>query len=154
MNWNVVAGSGAAPCTPGDVIGEKWLGECKTHTSSSKSIYFNHDVWEKIKSESVMKHRLPVLFTDDGSQKLDNTWCVCLSSSVEKTGVYVVPLSLTIRKNISFSHQDLIADYRRSRRIMPDIFRELSLVYSCTWCGEGVYLMPFSSFQKIVEEQG
>ena len=154
LGWETVTGSGARPCTPGDVIGENWLGECKTHTSDSKSIYFNHDVWEKIKSEAVSKHRRPVLFTDDGSQSLDTTWCVCLANSIENDNIYVTSCNMHIKKNISFDHLKQIADYRSVKRSAPDLFQHCSFVFSLTWLGDTIYLMPFESFKQIVEAQG
>lgn len=76
LGWSVVTGSGARPCHPGDVISDDWLGECKTHEKSGHTIFFSSDVWEKIVEEATKMHRSPVLFTDDGSQKLENTWCI------------------------------------------------------------------------------
>lgn len=153
LGWDKVAGSGAAPCTPGDVVGDEWLGECKTHVYSAKSIYFNFDVWSKIKSEAVFKHRRPVLFTDDGLQSLDSTWCVCLSNSIETTDIVKKPLPISVKKNISFDHQNLMADWRVTRRGLADNERTFPLVYEIYWGGDNVLVMPFESFKHLLEEQ-
>ena len=76
LGWDVVSGSGARPCHPGDIISDDWLGECKTHEQRGKPIFFSQSVWEKIVEEATKTHRTPVLFTDDGSQKSENTWCI------------------------------------------------------------------------------
>ena len=75
LGWSVVAGSGAAACYPGDIISDEWLGECKTHLSPGKKIFFSKKVWKKIQDEAMVKRRFPVIFTDDGSQKSKHTWC-------------------------------------------------------------------------------
>lgn len=154
LNWDTVSGSGAAPCTPGDVVGENWLGECKTHMTTAKSIYFNHDVWDKIKQEAMMKRRRPVLFTDDGSQSLSATWCVCLSNSIEIDNLIVRPLNVRVKTNITFDHTEIVADYKSIRRSLLDDERTNPIVYSTSWNGDEVFVMLFESFKQIVEEQG
>lgn len=154
LGWDTVSGSGARPCAPGDVISDSWLGECKTHVESSKTIHFNHEVWDKIKAESVSRHRKPVLFTDDGTQSLDCTWCVCLSNSIENQNIYVIPGTLSFKKNIGFDHLTQIADFKRTRRGTPEMFKGCAFVYSMKWNSDDIYLMPFESFKQIIQEQG
>lgn len=76
LNWKQVSGSGSRPTYPGDVISEEFLGECKTHTSISDNIIFKLDHWNKIKNEAMSQFKSPVLFVDDGSQLIENTWCI------------------------------------------------------------------------------
>ena len=38
LGWDVVTGSGARDCHPGDVKSDAYLGECKTHTTVKKYI--------------------------------------------------------------------------------------------------------------------
>lgn len=106
LGWKVVAGSGAAACHPGDIIGDDWLGECKTHEKSNHSIFFSSQVWDKICNEAAIKHRNPVLFTDDGSQKIDKTWCIinhfCIPSDYNS-----IVYPKTFKKNITLSHDKL-----------------------------------------------
>ena len=154
LGWSVVSGSGAAPCAPGDVKGDNWLGECKTHVNNAKSIYFNLDVWHKIESEAMFSHRKPVLFTDDGSQSLSTTWCVCRANSVEDIGLQVHPMKISSRKNISFDHLAEIANFKSIRRTSPEAVRGDIFVFSTRWGDEDIYIMPFESFERIVREQG
>ena len=154
LGWETVSASGARPFNLGDICSENWLGECKTHTADAKSIYFNRDVWEKIKSEATYHHRKSIIFTDDGTQSLDSTWCVCLSNSIEKNNIYTIPGKLYIKKNISFNHGKQMSDLKSVKRSTPDMFRGCAFVYELTWLGDPVYLMPFASFKQIVEEQG
>lgn len=76
LNWHVVSGSGARPCSPGDIESDQWLGECKTHTERNKPIVFYLDVWHKLKTEAMFRRKNPVLIVDDGSQQINKTWCL------------------------------------------------------------------------------
>lgn len=74
LGWNVVSGSGSRACHPGDILSDEWIGECKTHVSSKKPIEFKSEVWNKLEDEAMSKFKYPVLFVDDGSQKITHTW--------------------------------------------------------------------------------
>lgn len=76
LGWDVVPGSGARDFHPGDIRSDCHLGECKTHTKSVNDIKFYSRVWNKIQHEAESEMRCPVLFTDNGTQKIENTWCV------------------------------------------------------------------------------
>ena len=76
LNWGVVSGSGSRAGRPGDLSGAHFLGECKTHTEPGHKIVFNQQVWLKLCNEATSKYRFPVLIVDDGSQRLDRTWCL------------------------------------------------------------------------------
>lgn len=76
LGWKVVPGSGARDFNPGDIISESHLGECKTHVSQTDKIKFFSSVWNKIQKEAESKMRCPVLFVDNGTQKIENTWCM------------------------------------------------------------------------------
>lgn len=117
LDWDVVSGSGARPVTPGDIISDDWLGECKTHTSPNHSILFDTAVWKKITDEAMMKHRKPALFVDDGSQKLSKTWVVCYLHSIDASQLMLFPYEefKAVRKNITFNG-DKAADYFKKRR--------------------------------------
>ena len=154
LGWATVVASGARPCAPGDIISDKWLGECKTHADRVKSIFFSYDVWKKLKQEAIFSHRRPVLFTDDGSQSLANTWCVCLRSSLEDTNAYVfVPYKTYIKKNISFDNLVQSSELRSAKRTAPDMFKDAPVVFTANWGTDSVCLMPFDAFQKITGEQ-
>lgn len=74
LGWKQVTGSGSRPNFPGDIVGEEWMGECKTHTSPNHRIIFKKSVWDKICEEANSRFKFPAYFTDDGSQKSYNTW--------------------------------------------------------------------------------
>lgn len=76
LGWKKVAASGARDFHKGDVKGDQWLGECKTHTEPGHKLQFDYEVWKKISDEAYGHFKKPVLFTDDGSQKLENIWCM------------------------------------------------------------------------------
>lgn len=148
LGWRVVAGSGAFAATPGDIEGDEWLGECKTHRSNSSSIYFARDVWEKIKQEAQSKRKYPALFTDDGSRNYNSTWCLCLSHSVDTTGMHIKPYTKAIRTNISFSHPEFIECIRHEKRALPEAERIKPFAYSCKWGEDDVLMMPLEDFQR------
>lgn len=77
--WCQVKGSGARPNFPGDVLSKDWLVECKTYTKPNQQLIFVFKVWDKIYYEASGIFKKPVLVTDDGSQRLEKTYCmVCL----------------------------------------------------------------------------
>lgn len=102
LGWKVVAGSGAAKCHPGDIIGDGWLGECKTHQTTGHNIFFSQSVWKKILEEANKEHRSPVLFTDDGSQKSNRTWCIFPYFRIDDTWV-MHSLDIKFKTNITMS---------------------------------------------------
>ena len=148
LGWEVVAGSGAAACCPGDIIADAWLGECKTHVTPGHKIYFNKDVWTKIKEEAAVKRRFPVLFTDDGSQKSNRTWCLLHENRLDLEEFTLYPISKGVNKNISINHEDLMNSYREARHASDD----KSIALSAQWNGEKVVLMPLSEFAECVSE--
>lgn len=76
LGWDVVSGSGARDFNPGDIRSDDFLGECKTFTKESDTIYCYHKVWDKISKEAMAVFRKPILFVDNGTQNVVNTWCI------------------------------------------------------------------------------
>ena len=76
LKWHTVVGSGATATKPGDIFSDQWLGECKTHTKKSDKIVFKLSHWRKIKKEAQSKFKYPILFTDNGTQNIHDTWCL------------------------------------------------------------------------------
>lgn len=141
LNWDVVSGSGSRACHPGDIIGDEWLGECKTHETSNKSIFFSQTVWEKIVNEAIAKHRKPVLFTDDGSQRLDKTWCI-FNHFVVPEDWTTIQLPKKFKVNITLEHEYLI-----------DMYSKLSNDTSCYLVNLGKYkvaLLPLRLFNTMI----
>ncbi len=151
LNWRVVGGSGAFPAQPGDVEGDDWLGECKTHMSNANSIYFDRDVWDKIKEEAQSRRKYPVLFTDDGSRTINNTWCVSLSHSFDLKGISILPYTKTTKKNITFDHSAMLQTMKHYKRTEPNAFNK-PCAYSFTWLNDNILIMPLSDFIKCCEE--
>lgn len=148
LGWEVVSGSGAAACFPGDVIGDEWLGECKTHTEPGHKIFFSKDVWDKIKQEAMVKRRFPVLFTDDGTQIDRHTWCLCMCDRLETEDVYFEPITKGVNKNISFNHHVM---YKKAREIIfgnPGKFP----VFVADWHGEHIAICQLGAFAGLVGE--
>lgn len=153
LNGKTVSGSGARPGHPGDVITERWLIECKTHTTPNKSIAFNDTVWKKIKDEAFAMHRKPLLVVDDGSQSLSKTWCLCLAMNINLSRVVTVDFPVSIRKNISCKHDKLKSTLKDSTKqlVSESGFYNMA-AYELTWCEDTVVVMPLSQFKELFED--
>ena len=138
LGWEVVSGSGAAACTPGDVIDEDWLGECKTHTSPGKKIVFYQSVWKKICDEAMVKHRNPVLIVDDGSQTPSRTWCLCRLSAVSGVSSAFMDYSIGRNKNISAKADDLNK-------------KSVEGIITTEWCGEPILICKLIKFVDVLK---
>ena len=103
LGWKQVSGSGARPNHPGDILGEEWMGECKTHTTPNHKIIFKKSVWDKLCEESSSRFKFPAYFSDDGSQKYYNTWVVFNEMQLPNDSYSVTPLDENIGVSFSFS---------------------------------------------------
>ena len=139
LGWHVVTGSGSRVGHPGDIIGEQWLGECKTHVSGNHPITFKASVWNKIKDEATAVFKYPVLFVDDGSQELSKTWCI-VSNTVKVSDVCIVDYPYKIKSNLTFNRSDI------THVANSDIvFHVKHFKFSC-------YLMMFDTFNRLFGE--
>ena len=145
-----IGGSGAMPGSPGDVKTYDWLVECKTHTTPGKPIFFDINVWSKIKQEAAATYRKPVLVVDDGSQSEKKTWCLCKSSDLNLASMISVSFPVTIRKNISVKHDKLAEALKSSERYLGEFYK--GGVLEVSWDGEDVCVLPLSLFKEIFEQ--
>ena len=76
LGWKRTSGSGARPFQKGDIYSDDFLGECKTHTKSQADVAFMLLDWRKLLIEAKGASRKPILFSDNGTQKLDATFCM------------------------------------------------------------------------------
>lgn len=153
LGWERVSGSGAAPCAPGDIISDDWLGECKTHTEPGQRIFFDYDVWKKINEEAMAKRRAAALFVDDGSQNPKRTWVVCNFVSVERPFLMEADIPFAVRKNISFDgtkqHGQLAV--LSTKNVTPtSMFKYI--VYHYKWHDSDIALMPFETFKGLLNQ--
>ncbi len=106
-------GSGSRAGHPGDVISDEWLGECKTHTSPGHTIQFYQSVWNKLSDEAFSQHKFPVLFVDDGSQNLRNTWCLFTAqptcAHIFTHYEYPVKSAISFKNEKLKKHHDLVS---------------------------------------------
>jgi len=148
LGWSVVAGSGAAACFPGDVISDDWLGECKTHVERGAKIFFSKSVWNKIKDEASVKRRYPVLFTDDGSQKADRTWCLFGVNRLDLESFHLFPILPGVKVNISISHQVLNDLYKENS--VKCIGSDKICALTVNWSGEEIAILPLEAFAELL----
>ena len=128
LGWKQVSGSGSRPFAPGDIKSNNWLGECKTHMKPDQPILFYFDVWDKIVDEASSQFRNPVLFVDDGSQKLSNTYCLI---DISNYGISVDTLTEVNSKSIRYSNTNESLTFIRNNKIL---------------C-----IMDFNSFKEFIE---
>lgn len=143
LGWEVVTGSGARACFPGDVTSDIWLGECKTHIERGQKIFFGSSVWTKIQDEAMAKRRCPVLIVDDGSQKSEHTWCLLSVAQVDDRVYTLHPPIKVTTKNITTSHELLGTRYKS----IPD--NEL-ICYE--WDKQKVCVVPLEIFRQMTED--
>lgn len=137
LGWSVVTGSGSRSTHPGDVESDEWLGECKTHKGPGHKIKFDHSVWKKIVDEAASKYKFPVLFVDDGSQTMRNTWCMFHTSpSVECLSTnYLLP----VKSNIIFD-SSVMEGHRKS------IQTDKPVIYVVKNSDKVVFISTFNDF--------
>lgn len=149
-DFHVVSGSGAAPCTPGDVIGPDWLIECKTHVTVLPNLIFNRNVWKKIKEEAFAKHRHPALVTDNGTQKLSETWILIRESDAPKHRLFptkVIDINLRSTVNTIIDIATLKSTIRESNRDSQ------CFMFHCIRCkldSDTCLVMPLSTFEELI----
>lgn len=137
LGWSVVPGSGARSLHPGDIQSDEWIGECKTHETPGHRIVFNYTVWKKISDEAASRFKFPVLFVDDGSQRLSDTWCMFN----QRPGVphYLVDYLSKQSKTLTFISSDLYS-YRTAFGL------ENNTMFRIKWNDEIVYLANLTDF--------
>ena len=113
LDWNVVTGSGSRTTFIGDVVSDEWLGECKTHTTPGHSILFNSNVWDKISKEASSRFKYPVLFCDDGSQKVKNTFCM-FPATVYVQDMHSIKLDSTHAKHLTLQLPTLLQHFEHT----------------------------------------
>lgn len=140
LGWSLVSGSGAR-MLPGDIQNEYWLGECKTHIQLQDNIIFYKQHWDKIKSEAQSVFKYPILFVDNGSQRIENTWA--LFGDVLAVDEYdVVALSdIKIGVNIRFVSKDIKYKYHK---LCAESDR--SILFYSYFGKEKVYILPLQAF--------
>ena len=105
LGWSVVSASGARHFEPGDIKSTEWLAECKTHTKETDNIVIDKEVWKKISNEARGKMRKPVLFVDNGTQELKNTWAIFPKRLYYKDDIELIsPKFSESTKKITFKH--------------------------------------------------
>lgn len=146
LGWKVVTGSGARAGHPGDIIGDDWLGECKTHVTPNHPIFFSSVVWSKIQVEAIAQHRSPVLFTDDGSQLISNTWCIFPFFLVDD-GWRRERMKNSFKINFKMNHSDLEKLYPTDD-ILNGIIDE-PICYLMKFGGYNVAILPLLLFHHM-----
>lgn len=151
LGWKQVIGSGSRPFTPGDVGSYSWLGECKTHDTEKPTISFLKSHWLKICEEAFAKHRRPVLFKDNGTQKAENTWVLTNMSIFTPSLVNIIEgLKNTSTKGNSITFNLADAKTLYSKSAVDDKFN----VFWFSWEGRNLAVMSLETFKDFIEENG
>lgn len=104
LGWSRVSGSGAR-LHPGDIVSERWLGECKTHVKPVSVIEFKFATWTKLSMEARSQFRIPVYISDDGSMALEHT-LVCFPEYAFQPKQYL-NVSDVVPDNVSVSDKSV-----------------------------------------------
>ncbi len=148
LGWNKVAGSGSRACHPADIYNDKWLGECKTHETLTSPIVFIKSQWDKICKEAESQFKYPVLFTDNGTQKTEYTWCMIKMLSCPYYAVKIKSENIRVGKNISFDECVLRKEYQQ----YLDGQKGSCEIFEINWAGaetEEVGIIPLFQFKEI-----
>lgn len=141
LGWNVVPASGGARFSTGDVVSDKFLGECKTHENAGSKVTFRQDVWRKICDESMVMSRNPVLICDDGSRSTRRTYCLVRSpadlSFLPTSDFSVRKYDVSFKKHLNFDADRLYSKFKRCE----------GAVYKVHWV-EDVLLMSLETFNE------
>lgn len=143
LGWDVVSGSGSRPNMPGDVTGESWLGECKTHVEPGHRIVFNFSTWNKIEDEASSRFKFAAYFVDDGSQTISKTWVMFTSAFLDNCKIANYPYPL--RKTLSFSSDTMFADMESRKSSEDDL-----IVYQILNPKKILYLTNLQTFEKLI----
>lgn len=138
LGWKRVVASGARACHPGDISSDTWLGECKTHMRPGARIKFVFKEWAKIYEEATSKFKFPALFVDDGSQTIENTWCMLNAKTTLAKSVPEHEFQIVAKSSL-FLDADAINECDSSKRKM--------LLYNFN--GELVVVLRLSTFKTI-----
>ena len=143
LGWETVVCSGAMAAIPGDIKSDMWLGECKTHTEKDSKIKFYSSVWSKIVEEANSQFKFPILFVDDGSQKIERTWCMIPDSLAANYGYQLKNIPYRLGVSISFDGYDF-------KKLYKEIFDEgIKVIYSAKWGNYNIAILPLDLFKEI-----
>lgn len=149
LGWRTVTGSGSRDFHKGDVVSELFLGECKTHVKISGKLIFYKSHWEKITKEAQESLRYPVLFTDNGSQKLNKTWCLysnIVNSHKEIEKFVESPFSSQVNLNIDIDLLESMYDYFSKQE------KDRVVVLIVNFNGTKLRLVPLTTFILLFGE--
>jgi len=149
LGWKQVVGSGSRPFIPGDVNAYDWLGECKTHDTEKPTIIFMKQHWLKICEEATAKHRFPVLFKDNGTQRADNTWVMTVSNVFDPSIINIISglKNTSVKGNsLTFNLADTSELYKKN-----SVSDKLNAFKFC-WEGRELVVMPLSTFKDFIED--
>lgn len=140
FGWKTVAASGARPFCPGDVKSSGWLAECKTHTKLVDRIEIVKSVWAKICNEARSKYLKPVLFVDNGTQSISNTWAIISKQHG--------PIAPTIQEFVYKNSQNKITfNHAEAANCIKNQIAEVC----CD--GRDIYLMRAEVFKEYLNEE-
>ena len=138
LGWKTVVASGAKAFHPGDIISpDFWLGELKTHVKPQEQLHFNYSVWGKIQEEAMFKHRRPILIVDNGTQEIENTYCLSKSAFINGEDYKVLRIA-----PISSVHINLSINTLKDNKFKNSILET-------TWHNTRISILPLTIFKEI-----
>lgn len=149
LDWSQVVGSGSRPFTAGDVNSSHWVGECKTHDTEQSNVVFMKTHWLKLTEEAMAKKRFPVLFTDNGTQRADNTWVMTSLGIFDPTIVNIIDGL----KNTSTKGNSLNFDLESTKALFKNNAKDDKLnAFTITWEGRKLAVTTLETFRDYIKE--
>lgn len=148
LGWKQVTGSGSRNNFPGDVSGDEWLGECKTHVTPNNKIHFKKSVWDKISEEASSRFKYPAYFVDDGSQKRENIWVIFRERDLPKD-FKITPYISDVDISLLFYEQDLREFYQTTKDVVF-VFNFNTTKDKFELCRNKLYLAKLTTFMEII----
>lgn len=145
LGWTTVSGSGARNFHPGDIRSCNYLGECKTHVKPIDKLFFSCSVWAKIKNEATSVFKTPILITDIGTQKLDDTWCIVPKTAVFRSSINVLSVESAL-PNLKIGQRNININIS-----LLDNIDKLTECISIKWNDEDVILLHIFAFKSLLE---
>ncbi len=142
LGWKRTPASGSRPFVKGDIVSDEYVGECKTHVSPREDIIFNLLDWTKICTEANGSIKRPVLFTDDGTQKVIHTFCMMHSKFAD--GIHIIENSAMNLCSISATR------IRFNVATVNTVIRDTSAIHIRLDASD-VVIMHIKAFKRLID---
>lgn len=158
LGGSLVPGSGAR-MEKGDVNAGNYIIECKTHVKPQKRVILKMSDYAKLNTEALGALKIPVLVSDNGTQTLENQWCIvpevtftAFRQSVRDVPLSIIQLNVSTVKvtdtQISFDSSTLMALQERAEA--GPMSKGRRVAFSVKWKDQKVWLVSLINLKSIL----